>query len=231
MTGHTDHFDLLIKELEESLEDGFLSRREKKSLRELLGTTYLNDQQLGQLRKKVFDLATAKADASNFRVIIEWIEKTLHTIGNHRQFNNSVLFSPGTDCRNAIIDQIEQANKYLKICVFTISDNHISNTLLRAHNNGLNIQILTDNDKSFDRGSDIYKFDKAGMQVKMDTTSNHMHHKFMVVDGRLVLTGSYNWTRSAADYNHENILITAESQVIKSYEKEFDKLWLEMAPY
>jgi phosphatidylserine/phosphatidylglycerophosphate/cardiolipin synthase-like enzyme len=55
-----------------------------------------------------------------------------------------------------------------------------------------------------------------------------MHHKFMIADLHTLITGSYNWTLSAARYNHENILLTREANVIKSFSSEFDKLWNEM---
>jgi phosphatidylserine/phosphatidylglycerophosphate/cardiolipin synthase-like enzyme len=58
-----------------------------------------------------------------------------------------------------------------------------------------------------------------------------MHHKFAIIDSRLVLTGSYNWTRSAAAYNHENILVTGNKQVVNSFEKEFSRLWQELEMY
>ncbi|MCP4132666.1 MAG: hypothetical protein GY754_17000, partial [bacterium] len=48
---------------------------------------------------------------------------------------------------------------------------------------------------------------------------------------KLVITGSYNWTRSAAAYNNENILVTEEKTIATAYKKEFDKLWKEMKEY
>jgi phosphatidylserine/phosphatidylglycerophosphate/cardiolipin synthase-like enzyme len=50
----------------------------------------------------------------------------------------------------------------------------------------------------------------------------------MIADLHTLITGSYNWTLSAARYNHENILLTREANVIKSFASEFDKLWSEM---
>ena len=74
-------------------------------------------------------------------------------------------------------------------------------------------------------GSDIDELARAGIAVKMDITPNHMHHKFMIADQRTLITGSYNWTLSAAKYNHENILVTSEAGVIKSFANEFEQLW------
>jgi len=102
---------------------------------------------------------------------------------------------------------------------------------LTAHKKGILIKLITDNDKSFDVGSDIEQLAKAGIAIKMDTSPNHMHHKFMVADNRSVLTGSYNWTLSAARYNHENIIVTRDASVIRSFAQQFDQLWNVMAKY
>ena len=52
-----------------------------------------------------------------------------------------------------------------------------------------------------------------------------MHHKFAVFDRRILLTGSYNWTRSAAGHNEENLLVTDEAKLVGPYLQRFEKLW------
>jgi phosphatidylserine/phosphatidylglycerophosphate/cardiolipin synthase-like enzyme len=52
-----------------------------------------------------------------------------------------------------------------------------------------------------------------------------MHHKFAVIDGKTLLTGSYNWTRSAADFNEENVVVTDDPRLVSSFAAEFEKLW------
>lgn len=142
-----------------------------------------------------------------------------------------VFFSPGNECRDAIIHQLNQAVSSLRICVFTISDDRITEEILYRHSMGINIQIITDNDKCYDLGSDIEKLCKAGIEIKVDKTPYHMHHKFAIIDNKTVLTGSYNWTRSAALYNHENIVLSTEKQAVKKFRDEFEKLWDQMADY
>ena len=52
-----------------------------------------------------------------------------------------------------------------------------------------------------------------------------MHHKFAVFDRKVLLTGSYNWTRSAASENQENLIVTEAPGLVRSFAAEFDKLW------
>jgi mitochondrial cardiolipin hydrolase len=52
-----------------------------------------------------------------------------------------------------------------------------------------------------------------------------MHHKFVVIDQAMVLTGSYNWTIESEEENHENLLIIPEPESVKAYRREFEALW------
>lgn len=60
-----------------------------------------------------------------------------------------------------------------------------------------------DNDKRFDDGSDIARLAALGIEVRLDDTPFHMHHKFAIFDGTSIANGSFNWTRSASSSNHE----------------------------
>jgi cardiolipin hydrolase len=144
---------------------------------------------------------------------------------------SEAYFSPGNSCRNAIIHHLDAAVSNLKICVFTISDDLITESIIKARKRGVNILILTDNDKLFDLGSDIKRLSGEDITIRIDNTSNHMHHKFMIVDDRVLINGSYNWTRSAANFNQENIIVTHEPGLVKLFQQEFDKLWKEMIPF
>jgi cardiolipin hydrolase len=58
-----------------------------------------------------------------------------------------------------------------------------------------------------------------------------MHHKFALFDDARLLTGSYNWTRSAADCNEENLIVTGDPRLVGPFRQEFDKLWNICDPY
>jgi mitochondrial cardiolipin hydrolase len=147
---------------------------------------------------------------------------------NSTKVTSHAYFSPGETCLNAIITAINGAQSSLKICVFTISDDRITRAILQAYRSGIKVKILTDNEKLYDKGSDIRQLAQAGVPVRVDNTPNHMHHKFAIIDNQTVITGSYNWTRSAAMYNHENLIVTDEKTMVSDFCREFDRLWEEM---
>ena len=136
-----------------------------------------------------------------------------------------VWFSPGRECRRRITMALDRAQHSIDICVFTITDNELARAIIAAHQRGRHVRVLSDNDKARDRGSDIDEFIEAGLHVAVDQSRHHMHHKSAVIDQSLLLTGSYNWTRSAAQHNEENLLVTDDPRLVKPYVERFDLLW------
>ena len=52
-----------------------------------------------------------------------------------------------------------------------------------------------------------------------------MHHKFALFDDKVLLTGSYNWTRSAAERNYENLILSEDPALLRAFRLEFDRIW------
>ena len=138
---------------------------------------------------------------------------------------NAAYFSPGPDCRIAIEQAMETALDELLICVFTISNDRLSDAIQRAHRNGLTVRVISDNDKMEDKGNDVERLSLSGVDVRIDRSPEHMHHKFMVVDGHTVLTGSYNWTRSAETRNEENLVVLDDPVLAGRFAEEFERIW------
>ncbi len=58
-----------------------------------------------------------------------------------------------------------------------------------------------------------------------------MHHKFALFDGARLMTGSYNWTRSAAQHNHENLVVSDDHELVGAFGKTFERLWASFEPH
>jgi len=224
----------ILTHIESSLDDNYISGSEKKALKQVFSEQQFSKQDLDFLRSKIFDLARTKMNTVNMHSIISWLEdmnKLLIKSTSKNETKEAAYFSPGEDCLSSILFELSKASRQVQICVFTISDDRIANKIIDCHRRGVSVKILTDNDKSFDRGSDVDKFVKAGIPVKVDCTRHHMHHKFALIDNKTLITGSFNWTRSATDYNNENILVTESKSIVERYSKEFSKLWSKMEAF
>lgn len=221
----------ILTYLKESFEDEILSKSENKSLKEHIRNKKFSKHELDWLRSNIFKIAQEKVSGFENQQILNWIEKANKLIlpqFDEEKHSENVFFSPGDDCLHAINYQLNAAVNSVDICVFTISDDRIANKILETHRRGVKVRVITDNDKTNDRGSDIYKLAQAGIPVKMDTTSYHMHHKFALIDKRVLITGSYNWTRSAAEHNQENVVVLDDKGITKKYVNKFNDLWESM---
>lgn len=216
-----------------TLDDFKLSQSESLELREILPKLAQDD--VAFVRNKSFMLARepARAGGDNAVASLLWLEKISKVIDNFRQTQSVSIteahFSPGEDCRRQLLDLLVAARETLDISVFTISDDRLSDAIIAAQKRGIQVRLITDNDKALDQGSDIARLMDHGIDVRMDNTANHMHHKFAVVDKHVLVNGSFNWTRSATDYNQENILVTNEPKLVAAYFNEFESLWNEFS--
>ena len=212
--------------LQQSIDDHQLDKHEKHALYELLLT--LNTDGKRYIRNQAFDLAQEQLrQGASQSHIIKWLERVAKLIDKSydvSRINSQAFFSPGESCRDAITARLEQAHQRVDICVFTISDNVITDAILAAHQRDVAVRIITDNDKANDRGSDVYSMKEAGVATVMDSTRHHMHHKFALIDNCLI-NGSFNWTRSATEYNQENIVISDNQGLIEQFHHLFDRLW------
>jgi cardiolipin hydrolase len=216
--------------LRTTLEDGRLTRSEKQAIDMLLsdgeGAT---EQQLSKWRHEVFAMAAARLDRHEARQALDWLEQInkcllpRHPVTKSRRME--CHFSPGPDCAEAIMNEINRAQHTIDVCVFTITDDRIGRVLLNAKGRGVRVRIISDDQKAMDLGSDVMDLQSMGIDVRFDVSRAHMHHKFALFDSTTLLSGSYNWTRSAARENQENVVVTDASRMVSAFAEEFSRLW------
>ncbi|MFD3301748.1 phospholipase D-like domain-containing protein [Aquipseudomonas alcaligenes] len=226
-------FTRLDQQLRDSLVDLKLSNGERDELRQL--GSDLGPDQVRYLRNRAFDLVRdlTLSDAANALPALKWLEQVIKTLdaasAPPRPAVASAHFSPGEDCLRKIRELCRQARETVDICVYTISDDRLSEEIVTCHRRGVTVRVISDNEKQFDEGSDIQHLIAQGVPLRIDDSPYHMHHKFALFDGRLLLNGSFNWTRSASTSNEENLLVIDHPQLVSSYAREFDELWARFA--
>lgn len=217
----------LTELLEATLADGRLSSEERRTLAETLSRAPWRVDQLAGLRNQAFELLRTRVDPAAAG-LLGWLEGVVRTIDQARPPvppRTEVFFSPGPDCKAAIVALLSSARTSLDVCVFTISDDDITRALLDAHERHVAVRLITDDDKRNDAGSDVDRLARQGVPVRIDRTPAHMHHKFAIADGARLLNGSFNWTRSASRVNEENVMVTSEAAAVASFRTEFNRLW------
>ena len=213
--------------ISESLEDFKLDQDEKYQFKEL--SQVLDDEHLRFIKNTAFDLIRPHIEKGGTDAVraLNWLEriiKAIQPIRKNLSLKSAAYFSPGQACRDKIISLLNHAREKIDICVFTISDNNISQAILNAHQRGIDVTIISDNDKANDKGSDVSDLSAKGVNVIFDHSPHHMHHKFAIFDGQQLLNGSFNWTRSASTSNEENIIVTSETELVTAFENKFSAL-------
>ncbi len=139
----------------------------------------------------------------------------------------SVCFSPGGNCANQVVYWIGRANSSIHILIYSFTLDSIGNALIQAKQSkpNLDIRIVWDESSSKESGSEYQKLLNAGFQIHVDHRSGLLHDKFAIIDGHIVLTGSFNWTNSANDTNRENLIVLNSETLASAYEKNFEQNW------
>ena len=221
--------DAIDQFLQDSLADCHLSRSERKDMSQVLAELGNQPSNWRLFRNRAFELTRQAMKDSRDVAVVNWLEDILNSLEGRSKLPKSshskAYFSPGTQCRSKIIELLQRSTRQVDICVFTVTDNHICNAIQAIHQRGVKIRVVTDNDKSSDHGSDIARLANLGIAVKIDETNYHMHHKFALFDETQLLTGSYNWTRTAANENNENFVVMNEPRTVRAFADEFERLW------
>jgi cardiolipin hydrolase len=220
--------------LRETLTDFRLTRGERRVVQKLADRMEHDDQQLALARSLAFKLVRDELNDPQSLALIEWLDDVLKALQPSPQpigdtDASEAYFSPEDPCVRRIIQLFDEARESVDVCVFTITDNRISDAIAAAHRRNVAIRIISDNDKSADIGSDIEQLERQGISVRVDRTEYHMHHKYAIFDQKRLLTGSYNWTRSAATSNEENFIVTGDGRLLGLFRRSFDQLWRRLA--
>lgn len=144
--------------------------------------------------------------------------------------NIEAFFSPQGGIMERIVREIDGAKKSIDIAMYSFTKREIAQALVNAQKRGVRVRIALDQARSKNRHSKMKYFINNGLNPRM--VENTMHNKFAVIDGELLITGSYNWTANAEKNNYENILFIKNSpKVIEAYQKQFETLWKIGAEY
>ena len=125
---------------------------------------------------------------------------------------------------------LQQAKYSISVCILTIASRELGDILISAHQAGVIVRVITNDEQLMFSGTQVNRLRRAGIQVRVDTTAFLMHHKFVVVDGELLMSGSLNWTTQALCGNQENVIVTNELKLVQPFTNQFEILWRQYNP-
>lgn len=133
-----------------------------------------------------------------------------------------VCFTPGERCDKEIISEINHENKRVWVQAYYLTSRDIINAIINAKERGADVRVILD--KSQDRNKRISVIKAIGrhaIPVWIDNTVAIAHNKVIILGYNEVITGSYNFTKSAQNKNAENMLIIKSDKVTWEYTDNF----------
>ena len=141
-----------------------------------------------------------------------------------------VYFSPDDGVESRITEILRNAEKSIDFMVFTFTSDVLTEVILARAEAGVEVRGIMERDQARNPGSDYERLRQAGLDVILDYNHRNMHHKVIIIDDSIVITGSYNYSRSAEKFNDENVLILFDDRVSEEYLIEFNRITERIVP-
>ena len=148
-----------------------------------------------------------------------------------------VLFTPGDDVEGFLARRIAAAHDSVYMQAYLFTDRRIARALLEALRRGVQVQVIGDARRQADGGLPwLRTLAHAGARVYLDAAARASHNKIVILDGdrpeAAVVTGSYNFTRSAQTRNAENVVvISGNRRLTDRYVANFRARRAQAAPW
>ncbi|MEM1520630.1 MAG: phospholipase D family protein [Candidatus Korarchaeum sp.] len=163
-------------------------------------------------------------------ILLKAIENTRSPEVGSRCPRVEALFCPEDGCSKAVISLFDRANETIDVAVYSFTHPDIADALIRAKERGVRVRVILGKEQETSY-SQYGKLKSAGIYVILDKNEYLMHNKFAVVDGKVVATGSFNYTVAADRRNDENLVMIYDAGVAGKFERMWRarKMILDMA--
>jgi phosphatidylserine/phosphatidylglycerophosphate/cardiolipin synthase-like enzyme len=109
---------------------------------------------------------------------------------------------------------------------YSFTSDELAAALIERAKAGVTVRGVFDKDQYHSNsGTEFDTLTNAGMDVWLDGNPRLMHHKVIIIDGQVVITGSYNFSNNAEQYNDENTLIIHDQAIAAQYLAEFQQVY------
>jgi phosphatidylserine/phosphatidylglycerophosphate/cardiolipin synthase-like enzyme len=128
-----------------------------------------------------------------------------------------VYFSPKGGAKDAVVNALDHATNAVLVQAYSFTSAPIAQALVNAHRRGIKVQVILDHSQRTEKYSEADFLKNSGIPTLIDAEHAIAHNKIMIIDGYLVLTGSFNFTRAAEEHNAENLLVINDPVLAQHY--------------
>lgn len=142
-----------------------------------------------------------------------------------------VYFSPDDKVEDAIIKLIHSARQDIHFMAFSMTLDSLGAELISKSQSGLQVEgIMDDGQVNSNTGSEYDQLVSFGVKVTRRGFGVLMHHKVIIIDREIVITGSYNFSSSAEKRNDENVIIIHDAVIASQFLAEYQRLMAQGTP-
>lgn len=135
----------------------------------------------------------------------------------------TVFFSPRGGCTDAICAALGQARATVLVQAYSFTSKPVAEALAAASRRGVRVRCVLDGEQRSARGCQADACKAAGIEVVFDGKHLIAHNKIIVIDGQVVITGSFNFSASAETGNAENLVVINDAHIAKTYTENWEK--------
>jgi phosphatidylserine/phosphatidylglycerophosphate/cardiolipin synthase-like enzyme len=136
------------------------------------------------------------------------------------------FFSPDDGVLGFIAPLLKSAEESIYFLAFSFTSNELGEIVREKHTAGLDVKgVMEEEQVESNQGTEYDPFQQAGLDVRMDGIDGQMHHKVFIIDEKIIILGSYNFSQAAETRNDENVLIIYNSAIAQEFIKEFQRIW------
>ncbi len=148
-----------------------------------------------------------------------------------KNISGAVYFSPKGDCTEAIVNEISHAKSEIYVQAYSFTSAPIAKALVDAHKRGIKVEVILDKSQRKERYTSATFLANGGIPTYIDSVHAIAHNKIIVIDKETVITGSFNFTKSAEEKNAENLLILQSKELASKYLMNWTKHKSHSEPY
>ncbi|MEA3341564.1 MAG: phospholipase D-like domain-containing protein, partial [Chloroflexota bacterium] len=137
------------------------------------------------------------------------------------------LFASEDDVMGQLIPLVERAEKSIKFMAFSFTHDDLGSAVVDFVNRGGEVQGVFETRGSETTYSELTTFYCEGIPVRQDGNPGTFHHKIIIIDNKIVVTGSLNFSNNGISSNDENALIIYNAEIASLYLEEFERRWAE----
>lgn len=142
-----------------------------------------------------------------------------------------VYFAPGGSPTAAVVQALGEARVSVHVQAYSFTSAPIAKALVQAQRRGVAVTAILDRSNLSAQYSAADFLAHEGVTTLIDARHAIAHNKIMIVDGAIVLTGSFNFTKAAEEKNAENLLVLHDKKLARQYDANWQIHFAHSEPY